>query len=757
MGTISTVLKISADARSAVSGLKPLQASLEGAEKAAHGTEQALGGLDKPVTVRLNDQAIDTARKEIARLRAQMRQDLSVDVTADTRESQRRIAQLQRSIRTLDAETVTVPVDVTGVQEAETGLHGISGSIKGLGGLIGGAAVGKWLSDGALAASRFETNMRAVNTVLGATTKTGIETWIADNADALNLSQAAASDAARSLSLYGKAFEGAGGNAEEFVTKLIEVAANAAAFSGADPGEAVAAIGAAMRGEFDSLETFGINLTATGIQAQAMKDGLVDANGAMDAGQKATATYNAILAQSEPLMGSVGRNADTLGGKVQDLGQSSEDLASSLGEALGPALTDMASGLAEMAGGTTDVINKWNELRSDIEKGADDGKNNVKDLVDFGTGSLWNMGKVWVRTGKQAFGFGEETKDAGDKTEEAGDQMEHTSVQVHDYGADLEGMAQKTEDATKRLADLVDGLTTLRNGFIDTRTHVVDYQGAIDDLAESLGKGKTFSPDVEAGRENWDNLVAVATTASEVVKDTWSRDGAEAAEAVFRAQRRGLVKLLTDAGIAAPRAWKLVDDVFKRPHEMSVELNEADRARLQRRLAKLQEQKTKILASVEIPESNARNQARIAARSIADKIRPIDAKIRAVTEKLQPVKDDLDKAAKEREAPIKPIIDPSSLSSATSTLSMLTATETKTIKVHMEENPTGDTLDPTTVRNFLATPSAPTVVIGGNKEPTQLAPRRTPVKVYLDGQEIASHIDLNAQRFGPPATVRRRA
>jgi hypothetical protein len=40
---------------------------------------------------------------------------------------------------------------------------------------------------------------------------------------------------------------------------------------------------------------------------------------------------------------------------------------------------------------------------------------------------------------------------------------------------------------------------------------------------------------------------------------------------------------------------------------------------------------------------------------------------------------------------------------------------------------------------------------------TELAPRQVPIKVYLDGAEIADHLQLKASRLATASSVRRRA
>lgn len=130
MGTIETLLKVKADASGAVSGLKPLQASLGETAKDAQTTEKALSELGNGHKITLNDQAIETARKEIERLRTTMRQDLSINPNADTKAASKRIAELQKSIKVLDAAHPVVEATVK-VDEASTSrLASLSDSLQ---------------------------------------------------------------------------------------------------------------------------------------------------------------------------------------------------------------------------------------------------------------------------------------------------------------------------------------------------------------------------------------------------------------------------------------------------------------------------------------------------------------------------------------------------------------------------------------------------------------------------------------------------
>ena len=146
-------MKVTADSRGVAAGLKPMMTSLESAQVAAQETEKALDAIGTtPIKVSVNDEAIAKARAEISRLRNQMREQLSTDVTADTREAERRIKELQRSIKVLDATdpVVEVEVNTTRLETLRTSVIGIQGALSG----GAGAAAGQGLISGLSAASK---------------------------------------------------------------------------------------------------------------------------------------------------------------------------------------------------------------------------------------------------------------------------------------------------------------------------------------------------------------------------------------------------------------------------------------------------------------------------------------------------------------------------------------------------------------------------------------------------------------------------
>ena len=147
-------------------------------------------------------------------------------------------------------------------------------------------------------------------------------------------------NAARSLtSRLGASLKGAGLSAEEAAKQsifLTKTGADLAATLGGNTKDAVAALGSALRGEFDPLEQFGIALKASQISAKAVSMGLAESESSVSAYAKGQATLALITERSAFALGQMGREANTAQGQQQRAAASMEDTSAALGKSLLP-------------------------------------------------------------------------------------------------------------------------------------------------------------------------------------------------------------------------------------------------------------------------------------------------------------------------------------------------------------------------------------------------------------------------------------
>jgi tape measure domain-containing protein len=792
-------LKVTADARGAAAGLRPLESSLQQVSADAESADKSLDSLSQGThTIRVNDSEVQAAEDEISRLRTQMREDLRADVHADTRDAQRKIKGLQSNIRALKQEKpdikAKVSVDATGLQRLTGIISQVRGSVEGGGGggggggLVGGltaARGGMALMGGEAAAAAGPIGILAGGLIIAskAAWELGeaaaeVETQVAQ-LDALT--QGMGEETFGELQKWAAATPFAIDDATDATKKLVAAGVplqqipdwlndigNVAAATGV-PIEQVGTVfgqmvskGKASYEELQQLAEAGIPVWQT----------LADKLGLSVAEVQKLATEGKLGADAISLVreelnnlypDAMSRQGKTFNGLLS----TTKDTLAQTGQALGvlflPAMKDTLELFLDILNPTLKAAQALGTLNDKIEA--------------FSGSSLVGVLSPGVAILDALNGGMNDTADAADAATTNTDALTDSVLQGMNASDDAAAAAERQTDALQQLADraddtaaryedLKDSFTTVNSFMVDGLGAIYDYEGAIDNLAESLKDGAQFAPDTEQGRTNWGNLVDLAESASARVQSVLETDGAKAAGALFESQRKAMARLLVDSGVKSQEAWQLVNQVLIKPHEMRIELAQQDQAKLEAQVARLREKKATIEAKLQIPPLSP--AAAEVQEGLKKRLKPIDAKIHAKTEKLDKVHKELSGAAKTRNAKIKPVVDPESLHTSRTTLNALTATETKIIKVHMQENPTGQTLDPASVGQMLGANNALRINVapagtggaqmGAQSAPvTHLAPRQTPVKVYIDGRAVADQIEMSSRRLYTQTSVRRSA
>src|SRR5690606_26584064 len=116
------------------------------------------------------------------------------------------------------------------------------------------------------------------------------------------------------------------------------------------PEDALTAISAALRGEFDPIERYGILLNELTLKEKARELGIYEGSAALTSQQKVIAAHAAIMEQSTDIKGQFTREQGELGTSMAELNAKWEDAQAALGQALLPAMT----GAAEAATGLLD-------------------------------------------------------------------------------------------------------------------------------------------------------------------------------------------------------------------------------------------------------------------------------------------------------------------------------------------------------------------------------------------------------------------
>ena len=160
-------------------------------------------------------------------------------------------------------------------------------------------------------------------------------------------------EAARTLtSRLGASLKGFGLSAEEAAKQsvfLTQTGADLAATLGGSTDEAVTALGAALRGEFDPLERFGIALKASDVAAKAVSMGLADNTANVSTLAKGQAALALITEKSAFAQGQFGREATTASGQAAIASAKTKNASADLGKSFLPIYTKIQEVVAAVA------------------------------------------------------------------------------------------------------------------------------------------------------------------------------------------------------------------------------------------------------------------------------------------------------------------------------------------------------------------------------------------------------------------------
>lgn len=180
--------------------------------------------------------------------------------------------------------------------------------------------------------------------------------WGQDAAEAMGMSSNAALAAAGT---YGNLFRAMGIGSEtsaDMSKTLVQLASDLASFNNMDPTMVLDKLRAGLSGETEPLKSLGVNLNQALIQQEALNLGIWDGVGAIDAAQKAQASYSLIMQQTSLAQGDFERTSEGLANQQRILQAASEDLAAAYGETLLPAQTEWVKFQVEVVQGLNKTI-----------------------------------------------------------------------------------------------------------------------------------------------------------------------------------------------------------------------------------------------------------------------------------------------------------------------------------------------------------------------------------------------------------------
>ena len=175
-----------------------------------------------------------------------------------------------------------------------------------------------------------------------------METWAKGMSD-MGLSM---TDTAQYAARLGSSLKGAGmdlDTAAQQTQKLVELGADLAATYGGTTSDAVQALGAALRGEYDPLEQFGAAITAAQVSAELAANGQDKLTGSALAQAEMAARLKLIWEKTADAQGQAAREADTSAAAYQRFMAKLANVEADLGKTLLPLMEDLAGAMAKIS------------------------------------------------------------------------------------------------------------------------------------------------------------------------------------------------------------------------------------------------------------------------------------------------------------------------------------------------------------------------------------------------------------------------
>lgn len=287
----------------------------------------------------------------------------------------------------VDVEGSVSPALQTDVLNLGANLADAKDEAGGLGTILGALSIGaaaKGLFELADAASEAEQSVGGVEAVFGEAANT-IESFASRSAESAGLAATSARNLTAQIGGLLQGFDFTQEEAAKTSVVIAQLGADLAATFGGKPEEAVAALGGALRGEFNPLERFGVSLNIAQINAFALERGLAASTGELDLATRAQASLQIIMERTANAQGQFNREAETAAGVMAIARARAADLAAESGEHLTPALVDLVEVVSR------DVLPKLAEAGDDVLPAVADAISNLSPLLGVTTDILVAM------------------------------------------------------------------------------------------------------------------------------------------------------------------------------------------------------------------------------------------------------------------------------------------------------------------------------------------------------------------------------
>lgn len=256
------------------------------------------------------------------------------------------------------AGTINIPLlsvfNDKGVKDALTGLSSIGTALKTLGKTALGAYSGMqllqasigFMASSANAARDLQRNLAGVETIFGSNTAKMQE--FIKTSESMGMSQA---QAAKAVAFLGSVFKQTGLPMDKVMLQtktMVSIGADLASTYGYSVQEALTAMTATFRGEYDPIEKFGVAMKQQQVNAELAAMGLGKLKGQALIAAQQQVRYNMILQRTSDAQGAFARQSNNLFEQQQILQAVFTDMQATLGGLLVPALTKLLGAISPL-------------------------------------------------------------------------------------------------------------------------------------------------------------------------------------------------------------------------------------------------------------------------------------------------------------------------------------------------------------------------------------------------------------------------
>jgi SLT domain-containing protein len=275
-----------------------------------------------------------------------------------------------------------------------------TGALTAAGGLFAGVQLFDFGRDAIFKAGDIEQSIGAVDAVFKGSAERMHE-YAATASSTVGISTNAYNELAAKL---GASLKNGGTSIDELGEKtngLIQLGADLSSLYGGSTQEAIDAISAALRGEMDPIERYGISLNDAALTAKGLELGIKKVGGSFSTQEKQLITQALLFEQSTDAQGNFSRESDTFAHKMQVASARMEDMKTKIGSALLPTVVNLMDAfgeklnpvLTEVGGGFKAFGAAWEKFDGDVTSAGFPG---FMEVAAFAIRGFYESVKQWV-------------------------------------------------------------------------------------------------------------------------------------------------------------------------------------------------------------------------------------------------------------------------------------------------------------------------------------------------------------------------